>query len=118
MESETIQQSLDNFNIVANTLSRSLPKHGYDKDRIKKDKGVFTYGHVSVLKKEINFVPEYHSGIFRSDFAWDDPAGFALISGRKISLMQRSTMQEAISAPKVGGIVRLTSFIIKITLLI
>ena len=44
-------------------------------------------------------------------------AAFALISGRKISLMQRSTMQEAISAPKVGGIVRLTSFIIKATLL-
>ena len=45
-------------------------------------------------------------------------AAFALISGRKISLMQRSTMQEAISAPKVGGIVRLTNFIIKTTLLI
>ena len=45
-------------------------------------------------------------------------AAFALISGRKISLMQRSTMQEAISAPKVGGIVRLTSFIIRTTLLI
>ncbi|MDD6967551.1 MAG: TrkH family potassium uptake protein [Firmicutes bacterium] len=45
-------------------------------------------------------------------------AAFAMISGRKISLMQRSTMQEAISAPKVGGIVRLTSFIIKTTLLI
>ena len=44
-------------------------------------------------------------------------AAFAMISGRKISLMQRSTMQEAISAPKVGGIVRLTSFIIKTTLL-
>lgn len=42
----------------------------------------------------------------------------ALISGRKISLMQRSTMQEAISAPKVGGIVRLTGFIIKVSLLI
>ena len=36
---------------------------------------------------------------------------FALLSGRKISLMQRSVMQEAISAPKVGGIVRLTGFI-------
>ena len=35
-------------------------------------------------------------------------ASFALLSGRKISLMQRSTMQDAISAPKVGGIVRLT----------
>lgn len=45
-------------------------------------------------------------------------ASFALLSGRKISLMQRSTMQEAISAPKVGGIVRLTGFIIKATFLI
>ena len=45
-------------------------------------------------------------------------ASFALISGRRISLMQRSTMQDAISAPKVGGIVRLTSFIIRISLLI
>lgn len=44
-------------------------------------------------------------------------AAFAMISGRKISLMQRSTMQEAIAAPKVGGIVRLTSFIVKATLL-
>lgn len=44
-------------------------------------------------------------------------AAFALISGRKISLMQRSTMQEAISAPTLGGIVRLTSFIIKTTFL-
>lgn len=45
-------------------------------------------------------------------------AAFAMISGRKISLMQRSTMQEAIAAPKVGGIVRLTNFIVKSTLLI
>lgn len=45
-------------------------------------------------------------------------ASFAMISGRKISLMQRSTMQEAIAAPKVGGIVRLTSFIIRTTLTI
>ena len=45
-------------------------------------------------------------------------ASFAMIAGKKISLMQRSTMQEAISAPKVGGIVRLTGFIIKITLAI
>ncbi len=42
---------------------------------------------------------------------------FALLSGRKISLMQRSAMQESISAPKVGGIVRLTSFVLKATLL-
>lgn len=39
---------------------------------------------------------------------------FAILSGRRIGLMQRSTMQEAISAPKVGGIVRLTGFILKI----
>ena len=32
--------------------------------------------------------------------------------------MQRSTMQDAISAPKVGGIVRLTRFILKGTFLI
>lgn len=37
----------------------------------------------------------------------------AAISGRKIGLMQRSTMQEAIAAPSVGGIVRRTKFILK-----
>ena len=36
----------------------------------------------------------------------------AFVSGRKIGLMQRSVMQESISAPQVGGIVRLTRFII------
>ena len=36
----------------------------------------------------------------------------AFISGRRIGFMQRSVMQEAISAPQVGGIVRLTRFII------
>ena len=41
-----------------------------------------------------------------------------MLSGRKISLMQRSTMQNAISAHKVGGIVRLTKFILKGTLFI
>ena len=45
-------------------------------------------------------------------------ASFALLSGRKISLMQRSTIQDAISAPKVGGIVRLTRFILRGTFLI
>ena len=39
----------------------------------------------------------------------------AIFSGRKISLKQRSTMQEAIAAPKVGGIVRLTGFILRMT---
>lgn len=41
-----------------------------------------------------------------------------ILSGKKISLMQRSTMQDAISAPQVGGIVRLTRFILKGTFLI
>lgn len=41
-----------------------------------------------------------------------------MLSGRKIGLMQRSTLQEAIAAPQVGGIVRLTGFILRITLII
>ncbi len=35
------------------------------------------------------------------------------LSGRKIGLMQRSTMQEAIAAPQMGGIIRMTGFILK-----
>lgn len=42
----------------------------------------------------------------------------AVASGRKIGLMQRSTMQEAISAHQVGGIVRLTKFILKASICI
>lgn len=42
---------------------------------------------------------------------------FAMLSGRNISLLQRSTMQEAFAAPKVGGIVRLTTFVLKATLI-
>ena len=45
-------------------------------------------------------------------------ASVSILSGKKISLMQRSTMQDAISAPKVGGIVRLTRFILRGTFLI
>ncbi len=40
-------------------------------------------------------------------------AAITMASGKKISLMQRSTMQDAISAPQVGGIVRFTGFILK-----
>lgn len=36
------------------------------------------------------------------------------IAGRKIGLMQRSTMQESIAAPHVGGMVRLTKYILKV----
>ena len=43
---------------------------------------------------------------------------FAILSGRRIGLMQRSTMQEAIAAPNVGGIVRLTWFILKTALIV
>ncbi|MDD6844181.1 MAG: potassium transporter TrkG, partial [Clostridia bacterium] len=42
----------------------------------------------------------------------------AVFSGRKIGLMQRSTMQEAVSAHHLGGIVRLTKFILKTTVCI
>ena len=39
-------------------------------------------------------------------------------SGRKIGLWHRSTMQESISAPQVGGIVKLTGFILKTSAII
>ena len=38
---------------------------------------------------------------------------FFRLSGRRISLAQRNMMQQSISAPQVGGIVRRTGFIIK-----
>jgi len=41
----------------------------------------------------------------------------SLISGKRISLKQRSTMQESIAAPGVGGIVHLTGFAVRMTLL-
>ncbi len=44
-------------------------------------------------------------------------SAIAMKSGKKIGLMYRSTMQESISAPQVGGIVRLTVFILKMTLI-
>ena len=40
-------------------------------------------------------------------------AAIAMASGKKISLMQRSTMQDAVSAHHVGGIVQFTGFILK-----
>ena len=42
----------------------------------------------------------------------------AMVSGKKIGLKERSTIQDAISAPKVGGIVRFTGFILKGTFLV
>ena len=38
-----------------------------------------------------------------------------IVSGKKISLGQRLIMKDAISADKVGGILKLTSFIFKFT---
>ena len=36
-----------------------------------------------------------------------------MVSGKKISLMQRSAMQDAVAAPQVGGIARFTGFIVR-----
>ncbi len=41
-----------------------------------------------------------------------------MLSGKKVNLMQRSTMQESISAHKVGGIIKLSKFIIITTVVI
>jgi len=41
-------------------------------------------------------------------------AFIATISGRKISLLQRSMLQDTISAHQIGGIVKLTSFVFKV----
>ena len=45
-------------------------------------------------------------------------SAIAILSGKKIGLMQRSTMQESISATQVGGLVRLTGFILRAMLAI
>lgn len=45
-------------------------------------------------------------------------SAFSMISGAKIGFFQRSTIQGSISAPQVGGIVKLMLFAIKITLAI
>ena len=45
-------------------------------------------------------------------------ASFAMIAGRKISLLERSTMQNAMSVSTTGGIVKMTVFIIKASLII
>jgi trk system potassium uptake protein TrkH len=45
-------------------------------------------------------------------------AVIAMAAGKKISLMQRETIQDAISAPQIGGIVRFTGFNVKGIILI
>ncbi len=44
-------------------------------------------------------------------------AFIAMISGRKITLLQRSMLQDSISAHQIGGIVKMTGFIIKIAMI-
>ncbi len=45
-------------------------------------------------------------------------ASVVRLTGKKIGLRQRSLMQEATAAPQMGGIVRLTGFIVKVTFLV
>ncbi len=40
-----------------------------------------------------------------------------ILTGKKIGLKQRQTMQEAIAAQKIGGIIKLTEFILKVVFL-
>ena len=42
----------------------------------------------------------------------------AAVSGRKISLLQRSMLQDSISSPQIGGVVKMTAFIFKAALII
>ena len=42
---------------------------------------------------------------------------FAMFTGKKINLRSRAAMQEAVSAPNIGGIAKLTGFIVKGTLM-
>ena len=44
-------------------------------------------------------------------------AFIAIISGRRISLLQRSILQDSISAHQIGGMVKMTGFIFKIALI-
>ncbi len=45
-------------------------------------------------------------------------ASLSMVAGRKIGLFQRGALQDAVSAPKISGIVKLTGFVFKSTLLI
>lgn len=45
-------------------------------------------------------------------------AAISMLAGRRIGLKERWVMQESISAPQVGGIVRRTRFILAVTLVL
>ncbi len=44
-------------------------------------------------------------------------ACFALVSGKRIGLLQRSLLQDSISAHQIGGVVKLTGFLVRIAFL-
>ncbi len=66
-----------------------------------------TFGHIII----ISLIQIGGMGVVTVSMA------ISALSGKQITLKQRSTMQEAISAPKVGDIVQLTAFIIKMTII-
>lgn len=45
-------------------------------------------------------------------------AALTMLSGRKLSLFTRATMQNAMAAPRLSGVVRLTKFVLKGTLVV
>jgi len=45
-------------------------------------------------------------------------ASLSMLAGKKLSLKQHSTMQESISAPKIGGVAKFTGFVVKTTFII
>lgn len=45
-------------------------------------------------------------------------ASLSMLAGRKINLMQRDTMKESISADKIGGMVKITKFVVRTALVI
>lgn len=45
-------------------------------------------------------------------------ASFTIMAGKKIGLFQRSTMQDAVASPQMGGVVKLTDFLLKATFLV
>ncbi|MCD8299842.1 MAG: Trk family potassium uptake protein [Clostridiales bacterium] len=45
-------------------------------------------------------------------------SAISILSGKNISLKQRSTIKEAMGSPQIGGVVKFTAFVIKVTLAI
>lgn len=45
-------------------------------------------------------------------------ASFTILAGKKIGLFQRSAIRDAVASPQMGGVVKLTNFLLKTTFLI